>query len=268
MEWNASTASAVGAVGGGVLGAVGSYFSGKSAEKFAERSYKHRYQWQMKDMRKAGLNPMLAFSQGAPNVPQPSYPDIGEGFNKGASGASSRSLQRSQIGNIAADSAAKLASAKASDAMAEKTRVETDLLGSYGSAEAQGRVDKLRQEVSESIVRAAEVMSRTDLNQQEFWHKEQHNPIIRRLDSALAAAKEAEIPLKELVAGVAESIASSLSTLSKVDGEALLKDTGNLIQDKLGDAGGTIWRSLTAPYRFIDGAWTGLKDYAQRTRRK
>lgn len=33
--------------------------------EFQERSYKHRYQWQLEDMRKAGLNPMLSARLGA-----------------------------------------------------------------------------------------------------------------------------------------------------------------------------------------------------------
>ena len=66
--------------GGDVLGAAsgiaGGMFQQSSAKaaaakqmQFQKDSYQHRYQWQMDDMRKAGLNPILAYSQGPPGGP-------------------------------------------------------------------------------------------------------------------------------------------------------------------------------------------------------
>lgn len=87
----------VGSAVGGLIGAAGSLFSGKQSADFAQESYKKRYQWQVKDLQKAGLNPMLAVSQGPGNVPQPSFPDIGEGASRGASAiANLRLLQQQQ----------------------------------------------------------------------------------------------------------------------------------------------------------------------------
>lgn len=40
-----------------------------NARWFDRWNYKHRYQWQVGDMRKAGLNPILAATQGAPSLP-------------------------------------------------------------------------------------------------------------------------------------------------------------------------------------------------------
>lgn len=63
------------AIGGGLdfLGAIGtSVFNARQAakqRKWAEKFYKHRYQWQMKDMAKAGLNPILMSTSGAGSVP-------------------------------------------------------------------------------------------------------------------------------------------------------------------------------------------------------
>lgn len=88
---------ALGSLGGSLLGAAGSWFSGKQAADTAERAYKHRYQWQVKDMIKAGLNPMLSFSQGAPNVPATERPNIGEGAIKGFSAVQGARLTNAQI---------------------------------------------------------------------------------------------------------------------------------------------------------------------------
>lgn len=47
-----------------------------SALQFARNKemYQNRYQWQMEDMKKAGLNPLLAYSQAAPGGPSVSLP--------------------------------------------------------------------------------------------------------------------------------------------------------------------------------------------------
>ena len=45
-------AKALGAVGAAGLAAAGSYFSGKLSARESERMYKHRYQWQVRDMQK------------------------------------------------------------------------------------------------------------------------------------------------------------------------------------------------------------------------
>ena len=41
----------------------------KKQLEFQEKMYRHRYRYQMQDMRKAGLNPILAYSQGPPGAP-------------------------------------------------------------------------------------------------------------------------------------------------------------------------------------------------------
>jgi hypothetical protein len=90
-------------LGSAAIGAAGSLFSGKQSADFATESYKHRYQWQVKDLQKAGLNPMLAVSQGAPNVPQPSFPNPGEGAVKGAAVGIQGALAKAQMENVRAD---------------------------------------------------------------------------------------------------------------------------------------------------------------------
>lgn len=40
-----------------------------NARWFDRANYQHRYRWQVEDMRAAGLNPVLAASQGAPGLP-------------------------------------------------------------------------------------------------------------------------------------------------------------------------------------------------------
>lgn len=60
--------SAIGAVGSIIAGDRVSSASAKSAAEtnfYNRENYKNRYQWQVKDMRKAGLNPALSYTTGA-----------------------------------------------------------------------------------------------------------------------------------------------------------------------------------------------------------
>ncbi len=80
------------------LSFLGSGVSGHRARKF----YRHRYQWQLNDMRKAGLNPLLMTSGGggsAPNVGQQAQaykPDI----QKGVSNAIAQARQKQELATI------------------------------------------------------------------------------------------------------------------------------------------------------------------------
>jgi len=84
-------------LGSAAIGAAGSLFSSSQSARASEQNYKHRYQWQVADLKKAGLNPMLAVSQGAPNVPQPQFENVGEGALKGVSTAVQARLLSEQL---------------------------------------------------------------------------------------------------------------------------------------------------------------------------
>lgn len=87
-----------GAIAGGATEMLGGYFQQKQSARAAEQMYKHRYQWQVKDLRAAGLNPMLAVSQGAPVPSQPHVPNLGAGAVRGAvAGSSAAQAVKMQI---------------------------------------------------------------------------------------------------------------------------------------------------------------------------
>lgn len=71
------------ALGSAGIGAISSAFGRSSANKaarsnrrFQKHMYQHRYQYQMEDMAKAGLNPILAYQQGAGGTPSGAQANI------------------------------------------------------------------------------------------------------------------------------------------------------------------------------------------------
>jgi len=111
------------AIGAGVS-ALGNIFSGQSNAKQAERNYRHRYQWEVQDLKKAGLNPALAYGHNAP-IPQtqPLEP-LGDSATKGASSAQGikqsamqMELTKNQSDLLKAQSADLIESAKLKNAL-------------------------------------------------------------------------------------------------------------------------------------------------------
>jgi len=178
-------------IGAAAIGAGGSLWSGSRSAAAAKENYKHRYQWQVKDLQKAGLNPMLAVSQGAPSVPQPQFPNPGEAAVSAGSSAFSAMQQKklidAQITNLGFDSnlkneqaGAAQATARAQDAAAAATQQDTQIK-SYGLpyaastahqnyeiliANSQKAISEAKQAgLSEGILRVAH--SYADLNAQQ-----------------------------------------------------------------------------------------------------
>lgn len=63
MAWGAIAGGIAGGAGG-ILGAHTSAFGAERQMKFQKKVLKNRYQWAVKDLRKAGMNPILAVTGG------------------------------------------------------------------------------------------------------------------------------------------------------------------------------------------------------------
>lgn len=108
----------------------------KNAKKAARRAYernvrayRHRYQWTMDDMRKAGLNPILAYSSGAGSAPTAQQAQTfmadASSFGKGAEAAVKAALADSQKANVDSSTEANVQTARAAAAAAKKSIAET-----------------------------------------------------------------------------------------------------------------------------------------------
>lgn len=101
---------------GAAMGAAASLWDTERAEESQQRQmahqehmYRHRYQWQMEDMEKAGLNPILSYKQGAPTAGTVGgfTSDVSGGLQRGVSSALAVKRLDAEIDNIRADTALK-----------------------------------------------------------------------------------------------------------------------------------------------------------------
>lgn len=134
--------------------ALGAIFAQKSAKKQYSRAvsaYQQRYQWTMADMRKAGLNPILAAGQGAGSAPSASMPaasgktsDYAGSISKSSRLKSEVALLNAQQDNVAAstaETAARTATiVQTREAIVKKARADADYQ-TYGLTKARNDAD-------------------------------------------------------------------------------------------------------------------------------
>lgn len=133
-------AIAGGGIASAVQGSIQNYLSIKEAKKqrkFIKKMYQNRYQYQMDDMRKAGLNPILSYAQAPPSGPGGSIPnlvaaDIAGGAAKGAAAGES-AARTSRVGDekelIKQQTTTSAAQGRAADATAANQSADATLKG-------------------------------------------------------------------------------------------------------------------------------------------
>lgn len=158
---------------GGVFGLAGSLFGASSAAKAQERANAMNYkinlenrdwsermantEWQrgVVDMKAAGLNPMLAYSQGGAHTPQNSAATVipEDAWGKGLQSAGSLAFQLPQIA----------ASVEATKAQARKTRAEAYVLEQTSS----NRIEHAHYDLQKVKKEIEEIISRFQLNDEQ-----------------------------------------------------------------------------------------------------
>lgn len=131
-------AAIAGGLIGGALSIGGTALSNRNAKKAARKNrrfqrdmYKNRYKYTMADMRRAGLNPILAYSQGPGSAPSGAtaqtfdYGNSAGAVAKGAQAGIQAKLARAQFQNVNANTAKTHADTTLSEVTAEKVRVDT-----------------------------------------------------------------------------------------------------------------------------------------------
>lgn len=182
MSWLSNT---LGSVAGSVLGsAVQNYYNSANAAQanaWNVENYKHRYQWAVEDMRKAGLNPILAATNG-----------IGGSI----SGASAASVGMSDIGST-------MNSAKAASA-AERQAKNAENLSVSQIEKNVAEADSVRQSTHGTVLQNGILAN--DLNLREQTYEKRLGYELEKMDLEL---ENLRLQGSYLSSGVLNNIASA-----------------------------------------------------------
>lgn len=192
----------LGPIIGGALGLIGGQMQNSAASAaadkqmdFQENSAKSQYQWAMGDMKKAGLNPILAYKQGgAGTLSGSSYTpqNVGAAAAAGVSSVGSTALaaqrQEAELANIAADTHLKGSQDKTQEALTVQALSQAGLANAntaVSTQEAQNKImefDLLRENLIQQMPKSA--LAKLDHS---FWTSPAAAPLlsIRRFSEAL-----------------------------------------------------------------------------------
>lgn len=136
---------------------------------FQERSQRNRYQWTMEDMRKAGLNPMLAYQQGGgSSLPgamarvEPVFKDSNSAKDA-VSNAMTVALAKQQLKNLEIDEVQKMENIANTAASTRNITADTlvKMEGTLPSAKAEAEAQRQREQFYKTPL--GELMRKIDL---------------------------------------------------------------------------------------------------------
>ncbi|AYP28828.1 MAG: minor capsid protein [Microviridae sp.] len=164
-------------IAGGIIGNQASAREAAKNRQFQKKMYKHRYQMTVQDMQKAGLNPALAYQQGAGSAPSGSTASqenpIGDAVGKGVSSALAVTFQKKQLQSIDAEIANKNAATDLSQANAANVRADTDYKAKWRTATFQEAVWNVMRQGQLTEAQRESLQASTELNKQQisYWER-------------------------------------------------------------------------------------------------
>lgn len=158
-------------------GFIGQHYQNEENKEAAEDQMEFQmmmsstaYQRAVKDMQKAGLNPMLAYQQGGASTPGGAMPVIG---NKVAAGMNSAATA-AQVQNVSADTEKKEAEARNVDADTElkRTMIPLTMQQTLTSGSSAGHLEAMRDNIRQEMQLFPMKWRKTEWEARSAEHKE------------------------------------------------------------------------------------------------
>ena len=156
IDWIAAAIGAATSIAGGLFGSSRQRSETERARDWNAQQYAQRYQVTMADMRRAGLNPMLAYSQGPGTAPTSQPADqsaISSGFSSAGQLMAQANIRNAQAGQARTQAAVNKASAKQ---IAMDTRLKS------------AQIDKVHAETATEFQRAIQSGAAAELDYQKI----------------------------------------------------------------------------------------------------
>lgn len=185
----ALTGGAIG-LGGSALGAKWARKENKRQRKWARTNMQKSVRWRVKDLRAAGINPILAaqggLSGGLPSGSAASMPDVGGTMAKGAQAGLSAMMVKAQIANVTANTAKTVKQTKQLDIVEPAS-----IIGG-------GVADVLQSDTAAAVKeKVSSALSRRNLNQLHNKIGAAINRGWRAVDALVAAGKATWVEIEE-----------------------------------------------------------------------